>query len=868
MKKSNPMKQSKVWVFLLFLLCFSMTVSASWKAYYFTPQEDVYLYNVITRPSVYAYEKSWNETRSDDISSAIANTGTLYIGAYRESGANHYYHIYRPLLNFNTSTADYYGFSLPSNSYAMQTKLFIHSKKLGSDNLTGGIYVAQCNSTKIYTTNDWDCSNMTRFSSAIGTYPLRNNWFSDKYLWFNQEQTINLTLNANATNFINYNYRSKINTVSLMLFSGNDTKDVMTLHAKHFGAFASNENTTSTMPFGVINYQPYLLINVSLMANGTYPLFYGKNGTNASNLNRTGQKIQLNITPYVIGNDNTNKYIINYSSYKDGIGYYYGSVGWTAWNNNTNLRRVLKANYSDGGWFYYSWNFTSIKGKTIRVSHNYTDLHYQPSYFYLAGNWSNLTQTTQPSKYYNFTSTLRTNGYPQTCKYWYEAGAIKNNITFPCDKGTNITIKNQTKFLLTNFSFAGWYRWKYWANSTTGVSNASKWSNVSGYNFLFVDNCSDLKNKTLVMYFHDEDHPATRINVWIEITLNTTDAFGFPVSWSGYMNGKSNYSLCYNINFTTAVTDIYFKYYSQKSTAPVYNRYYHFRKQLNGTLTNLSLYILNTTSGLSTFTINLRHNSNYTVYRGLISKLQRKYVSEGLWRTVQMDSSDDFGRSIYNIREQTADYRLVYYDKNNNLIYQGQTMKLLCTAGACEVSYLISPYSAVTIARLTGLKWSFSNSTGLLNITWNDLGGTTTSVHALATQYLADRSLIICNKTASGASGNFSCDLSTYTGTVYFQVFSTGSPQRWDFSKWLNIQPQIWLPNRLQGGESEAAFYGFFMMLGIGTASLTMGIVGFVIAIPAALTLLYFMHFLSFLSVTFIILGIVASIVILIKLRR
>jgi hypothetical protein len=840
-------------VISIFLLL-SLTVSA-WTIYNIPPTNEATLFNITHR--TINKEANFNESRSAPRVINILNTGYYgYIGQFMNAVNGVY--IYRIFQNYNLDT-------IPNNSYVDKAQLKI--VVLGQTALQG-IAMLEGNQTDTIVKEDWDSFKTAdiRHSSAIGTYKIGSLLgVYESNLSYPAWTVFNLSFNYNGTDWLNSIFPNATKQRKIVLISGADKNDTR------------NKTTTNLLRTYTIRYPtrpPYLFLNVTLNANGTYPLFYGHNLTNFSIIQRTGQKVQFNITPHVvIGNDNTNKYTLNYSSYKNGVGYYYGSTGWTAWNNDVNIKIPLKINYSDGGWFYYSWNFTSIKGKSIRISHNYTDLHYQPSYFYLLGNWSNLTSAISPNKYYNFTSTLRTDGYPHICKYWYEAGIIKNNISFPCNAGTNTTIKNQTKFLLTNFSLAGWYHWKFWANTTTGVSNASKWSNVSGYSFTFVDNCTIVKNKTMNIYFYDEDFPTHKLNVTLELTLNTTDPFGFPVRYANKMTGKNNYSLCFNPNFTGAYTDVYMKYFSEESAPNLYyNRFYYFNKSLNATVTNLILYALNTTSGLSVLKITARHESDYSLWTGLIGLLQRQYVAEGVWRTVQAFQSDQFGQLLYYVREANQDYRIIYYDKYNNrynnVLYQTPSMVFICTSGLCSYSELITPYVYSTSGRDIGLTYSLNNITNILTVNWNDPESLTTSVNMQVLKYGAGGTNYICNQTQVGASGTMTCDVSLYDGAIFLSVYSTGSPIRWDYSAWIEIIKNIHLANLFPEGTRESAFWGFLIGSVIIGAGMVAGILGAVLFSVVGLIVAYYSHLVSYLTYSMIVGAVIIALLIGVKLKR
>jgi hypothetical protein len=70
---------------------------------------------------------------------------------------------------------------------------------------------------------------------------------------------------------------------------------------------------------------------------------------------------------------------------------------------------------------------------------------------------------------------------------------------------------------------------------------------------------------------------------------------------------------------------------------------------------------------------------------------------------------------------------------------------------------------------------TYSNDTGLLNVTWNDGTGETNSVRVLVYKDTVTGQIDICDQSTSSSSGTVSCNVSQYEGDVIVKIYSPSS---------------------------------------------------------------------------------------------
>lgn len=295
------------------------------------------------------------------------------------------------------------------------------------------------------------------------------------------------------------------------------------------------------------------------------------------------------------------------------------------------------------------------------------------------------------------------------------------------------------------------------------------------YSDLYIDydfnpeltSCSD-GNISLNMVFYDENTPSNYLDSDVEIEIIYWAIEGDVYNYTYNMTGTYNYSVC--SDWPGLYSNVYIRY---STTNGFTHRYYLYNRSLDySNSTNLSLYNYNYTTGVSDLKITTRNISNYNFYPNVVVSLLRKYTSEGVWRTVQMDKSGDFGSIFFNILENDQDYKLVFKDTDNKVLKTTNSMKFVCDSGVCDLTVLLDSYT-VTSSDL-GLVWDIdvNNDTKIINFTWSDPEGLNTVVRIEATIDSGPNTVIISNTTQSGSAGYIEVNGSNYEGDILINIYN------------------------------------------------------------------------------------------------
>lgn len=375
-----------------------------------------------------------------------------------------------------------------------------------------------------------------------------------------------------------------------------------------------------------------------------------------------------------------------------------------------------------------------------------------------------------------------------------------------------------------------------------------------------VDNCTTFGNKTLTISIWDEDSVNTAITAEVEIEINyfTSNESNFQ-NYTTKLEGQNSYDICFSLN-QTVKTNTYIKYTTAEGFT---HRYYIVNETLDpDNVRNATMYNFENTTllDISDLKITVRNKNTYQYFKNVITSLQRRYLSEGVYRVVQMDESGDFGSIFFNILEETTDYKLIFKDRSNNLLKQTEDLKFICTLGLCELTVLLEPYSASSASIPMTIAYQVNNVTNNLTLGWEASSGNDNTVRLLVKKETMTDTVTICDVTQTGISGNTSCDLSNYQGEVYVYVEANGDVE---VSEWFGLNITN-LGSFI--GEQEGAIWTFIiilttMMFGLFSpaGSVITGIIGLVIV--------FFLGIFTPLTLTFIIVAIILGILIGVKVR-
>jgi len=396
------------------------------------------------------------------------------------------------------------------------------------------------------------------------------------------------------------------------------------------------------------------------------------------------------------------------------------------------------------------------------------------------------------------------------------------------------------------------------------VGNTSEQYNLTQYTTgIGLYNCSPGDhNITLSLNSYLEISPADRIistmRTAIQYWTNNEDV---TKNFTTELEGKSAYDICMNTN-QTIQANIYINYNVSEGFT---HRYYSYNASLtNSTPLNISMYNYNSITGVSNLKITLRERGSYAYYPNIIGSLMRYYVGEGVYRTVQMDESDDFGLIFYNVIEESVDYRIQFKDRQGHVLRLTDNMKFVCDSGICDITFLLSLDDVEGIIALAGTQITYSNETGNITLTWNDPTAITTSARLLVTKEQA-QTTTICDITKAGSIGTTTCDVSAYEGEVLVRVYTTTNPETPLISKWIRLPGQT--IGRLLGPQL-GSWWAFIVLGVIISFGALMGPAAAVIVSILGLIMISWLGIFTGITLTFIIFAAVIGIAIGIKVKK
>jgi hypothetical protein len=383
-------------------------------------------------------------------------------------------------------------------------------------------------------------------------------------------------------------------------------------------------------------------------------------------------------------------------------------------------------------------------------------------------------------------------------------------------------------------------------------------ASVSGFGL-----CTNTSNQTALWIYSKDETTKNALNSTVQFTAQYwITSPSYATNLSTVFSGNSTYRICLNATNTTVSADIYMIY-----TAGFTERWFVY----NGTLSttnppNITIYNFANTTDVCKLQLTTRDATTYNYFSNTYGVLQRFYVgnsNETTWTSVQMDKSSDFGVEFFNVVEQTVDYRLLFYDLQNNLIKQTGNMKFLCTSCLCTLNVLMSPYASTASSVSATPTWTYNNATKIANVAWNDGTGSISSVRTLVTKETASQTVTICNTLVSGSIGNTSCNVSAYTGTLHIQVFKNLNATS-TISEWIDNTN-----NKLLNfvGENETTLWGLGIELTLIIAGAMISPVGAIIMMMFGLVVNMLLGMMSFLTATFLIVAGTLSIIIALKVK-
>lgn len=425
--------------------------------------------------------------------------------------------------------------------------------------------------------------------------------------------------------------------------------------------------------------------------------------------------------------------------------------------------------------------------------------------------------------------------------------------------GTGYITFTQTVFAV-NATGAWPYYWNITVTQGDGNTTNFNISRSHSVQLLVLSNCGT--NATMNFTVYNENAPQSLLAATIQAEITYWSANSSVTKFfntSGATTNTTGFAIC----LTPSTATFYANVYVQDTVAGTFtHRFYINNGTYNNVTANYSLYNWNTTTGASDLEITTRYISNYAPFPNVYVTLQRRYLSEGIWRNVQMYKSGDYGLVFFDIRQVDTDYRMLFYDVNNTLLKQTDTLSFACDAitAVCQLTQLLDPAGAATVATTGTATITYDNATKVITVTWVAPTAASTTATITVTKESANNQTTICSVAQTGAAGSTTCNVSVYTGTIYTKVSVNNKPA---------LTSAITVGNPGLGSlltQAEGALWTFFIMLAIVAFGL-FSPVGLVIATMFGLVAIFFLGIFTPLTITFVIIAAVIGLVIGAKVK-
>lgn len=416
-----------------------------------------------------------------------------------------------------------------------------------------------------------------------------------------------------------------------------------------------------------------------------------------------------------------------------------------------------------------------------------------------------------------------------------------NNILFDCNC-SNCTKNSNYCSLPLNFS-----------SDSTGILQIENIKINSSYD---LNNCSASiipQNATALNFTIYDENNLTSLSADVDGTFNFL-YYNYTLS----LDDVDNFKICIYPDYAEFDITSYIQY---ESTNGFRERYYLENLTINNNTQNIYLYNFDDNTGVSELTA-LLYNYHYDLYPNVITKLQRYYSGENLWRTVQIDKSDELGKALFYVYQNYVDYKIIF-EQDGVMLDQTVPLKFICDSDTeCEQSFRVEPSNIETDWSGFSYTVSYNNVTNIWVLTWSDSKNVVDNVQFVVQQLRSNRINNICDTNLSAVSGTLICNSSGYTGVLQAKAYRSASPSTPFYQSLIEIiTDKIDEILKSSGYTKAGDFFGFMIALaviGFGLVDLIAVIISAIIGIIA----IYLLGISSWFTYTFIIGGLFVGILV------
>lgn len=297
---------------------------------------------------------------------------------------------------------------------------------------------------------------------------------------------------------------------------------------------------------------------------------------------------------------------------------------------------------------------------------------------------------------------------------------------------------------------------------------------------IFLDNCSTHTNHVLDINLLDEELKSPLLgDIQFNYELLNVPDYAIVNSLNMSFINKSSVSICSDINLTDEnfVQSIELRYVSDGYAPELYHIQ---RSEISGDTVTLNLYDLNS-SDSTEFKVTYQ-DSTFNFVEGAILQLQKKYISEGAYETVEAPLTSNEEIAVVHINLDTVKYRATVV-KNGEVLDEFDNLVFKCQSeltGECEQKLLgtIDPQNNIDLDTSRDFSYSIDRLINVITLSFTIPSGTSSSINMILNQKDQFGSYEMCNQTILSSAGSIQCEFNDTIGDSYIdlRIYKDGVP--------------------------------------------------------------------------------------------
>ena len=398
--------------------------------------------------------------------------------------------------------------------------------------------------------------------------------------------------------------------------------------------------------------------------------------------------------------------------------------------------------------------------------------------------------------------------------------------TYMMSKTIDIPLVNTSQ----NVSF--YWRYIYALDGDYGYQNSTTFNQTINP-IHFVSCNATYSEKSIIFIVRNETNPNPEINASFYSSWEYWLGSGSvkkTYSWEDVNDNNSIFQFCVDTGENNLSINAQIDYTNADS---ILRTYYIQNGSINNDTTNITLYLLPTYESTSILVYVKDYLLNPLSQR--IVKAQRYDTGEGVWKTVELTKTDEFGKGLMHLLQEDADYKFII-EYGGTSVYISEPQRIVCTGSPCSIEFKIGATNEELILfnNIDGITHDlyFNNDTKNVVFVWDDTTGLTSYFRLLVQRQTYNGRTTICDSNSTDTSGSLVCSLDNRSGTYFATVYRSASPE-YPFSQIVQE-----LNNGFSVFGEETYAWGIFLILLMFFVGLASGVVTALVGLLAGIIIL------------------------------